>query len=297
MYTLSAIPNYDAFRPSRAYDYNLSDPASYNGTGNVNSVGTFYNAILAPTNGPTWVPSSTVINDYQEYVNSYSDLLADWATTSLDKWTYGYIHWVNSGEGELRTMPTRTVGGRGGYFNFDGVDDALVYSSGIRSFSANTFSWEFWVRPTGTITIVAESTSGLSGTSGQKYLKAAEPNGADTLPGISVGTNGIQIFEYNTGYMPCLASYSGSLSSVNFSHIVLVYNNKQPSIYLNGVLVRTGLTSTFSGSILGLVNNIGSGAYGSFSGDIAFIRGTATAPSAADIYLEFLSRQYRYGLA
>jgi len=50
------------------------------------------------------------------------------------------------------------------------------------------------------------------------------------------------VFEHGNSYLPALLVYPTSLSGWN--HIAVVYTNKQPKLYLNGQLVRTGLTST-----------------------------------------------------
>lgn len=108
----------------------------------------------------------------------------------------------------------------------------------------NNFSISFICKPSTSITIRTESTSGATGTSGQRYItentKAADgqSNGA---PLISVGTNAIQVFDHGDGYMPCLLSYPVEVSSI--INLCVVYSEKKPILYLDGILVRSGLTS------------------------------------------------------
>lgn len=60
--------------------------------------------------------------------------------------------------------------------------------------------------------------------------------------GISVGTNGVSIYEHAGGYMPPLLVWAGTLSG--WTHLAVVYRNRQPFLYINGALVQTGLQST-----------------------------------------------------
>src|SRR4029078_1810271 len=60
--------------------------------------------------------------------------------------------------------------------------------------------------------------------------------------GVSVGTNGISVFEHTHGYLPSPLVYNKELSG--WFHVVVVYINKQPSLYVNGTLVHTGVKST-----------------------------------------------------
>ena len=107
----------------------------------------------------------------------------------------------------------------------------------------NTFTMEFWAYPQKGITLLPQG--GGAGTSGQNY--AIFPNFASvdqTIAGagVSVGTNGICVIEHTDGYMPSLLSYTNPI--IGWVHVAVVYTNKQPSLYLNGVKVKTGATST-----------------------------------------------------
>ncbi|MFQ5433551.1 MAG: DUF2341 domain-containing protein [Anaerolineae bacterium] len=146
--------------------------------------------------------------------------------------------------------------------SFDGVDDKVTVGSVDRP--TNTFTIEAWVYPTATHQIDAESTSSTTGTAGQNYAFGAMHMAADSGAGVSVGTNGISVYEHGNAYMPPLAVYSGTLSGWN--HIAIVYYDKTPSIYLNGTLVRTGLTSPKTNVYAPL--EIGGGTYGYFAGYI-----------------------------
>jgi len=159
------------------------------------------------------------------------------------------------------------------YLTFDGIDDHLS-GSNVSSRAAQSFSVEMWCRPTGTITIDTESNSGTSGISGQRYVVGPTyvdvPVVTDSSVGVSVGTNGIGVYEHGASYLPCLLSYEASISGL--TNIIVVYNNRQPFLYVNGVLVKVGLQSNrdpvfLIGSFIGAYPS-----YGYFQGDIYVVR-------------------------
>ncbi len=163
----------------------------------------------------------------------------------------------------------------GNALDFDGSNDYVNGFAGDLTAITDNFTMEMWVNPTGTITIHPEQNCAgcISGTGAPNQRYAIYPQHGGASPGvagagISVGTNGIQVYEHAGGYMPAMASYSGTISGWN--HIAVVYTAKQPTIYLNGVLVRTGLTS-------GRVNvfpgcHIGGIIYGFYQGQIDDVR-------------------------
>jgi hypothetical protein len=113
----------------------------------------------------------------------------------------------------------------------------------------DNFTIEAWTKPTIAINITSETTSGVTGngtsganSGGQNYLWFPDQKGNNRGIGVSVGTNGIQVYAHGDGNIYALASYSGTLPTV-MNHIVVTVVSKQPKIYLNGQLVRTGLTS------------------------------------------------------
>jgi hypothetical protein len=81
--------------------------------------------------------------------------------------------------------------------------------------------------------------------------------------GVSVGTNGVSVFEHAAGYLPSPLVHSATLD--RWTHLAVVYQDKTPQLYLNGALVRTGLTSAqslvYPSKMLGY-----NAAYGSYAG-------------------------------
>jgi len=151
----------------------------------------------------------------------------------------------NGNTGTLTNGPTWASGKVNGGLSFDGVNDTVSVTSNTSITDiTNNFTLSFWVNPQSTHEIDAEATSGYGGVSGQKYVWG--PNWYDEFSGhagagVSVGTNGVSVYEHAGNYMPPLLVYQASLSG--WTHIAVVYENRQPKLYVNGTLVRTGLTS------------------------------------------------------
>lgn len=148
----------------------------------------------------------------------------------------------------------------------------------------NDFTMAFWVNPAAAHEIDAESTGGNAGFNGQVYaLHPAQGQatwGAGHAgAGVSVGTNGISVYEYAAGHMPALLVWPGAVSG--WTHVAVVFQGRQPRLYVNGSLVRTGLVSATANVHPGLraaggspVNNgaVGGGQRGWFNGGIDEVR-------------------------
>jgi hypothetical protein len=170
----------------------------------------------------------------------------------------------NHGTSYYATTVAGGITGNAGSFNGSYAYAAINYTAGMTP--VDNFTIEAWIKPTTTHPIDTESTSGVVGTNWTKrYLFGADYMGdLDSGAGISAGTNGISVYEHGNAYMPALAVYSGSISSTSWTHIAVVYANKRPSIYVNGVLVRTGLQSPRAHVYAPRM--IGGGPYGYFPG-------------------------------
>ena len=80
---------------------------------------------------------------------------------------------------------------------FDGVDDALNLASVL---AQNDFCIMAVVRPRLAHEVDAEGAGGVGGVSGQHYLFGASHGGdANAGAGVSVGTNGISVYEHGSG--------------------------------------------------------------------------------------------------
>jgi len=169
-------------------------------------------------------------------------------------------------------------------YSFDGVNDGIAFTSnGACVF--NTFTISMWIKPTATHEIDTESngSSDMSGVTGERYL--INPlHGDITFPssgyvglGISVGTNGISVYEHSNSYMPAVLVYSTTIT--DWTHMAIVFKNKQANLYINGVFIKSGQVSTKTTTFLSLHNNLGIGrggytssVYGYYAGSLDEVR-------------------------
>jgi hypothetical protein len=162
--------------------------------------------------------------------------------------------------------------------HFDGIDDNISVSN-FNLTVTNNFTLDFWVNPEKTISIPGESTSGITGASGQSYAlyptliaeHSSLPDAQHSGAGVSIGTNGVCVFEHAGGYLPSLLSWSGTITG--WTRVTVTYVNKKPSLYINGIFVKTGLTSIKqfvhpSTKDIGGANEYPHNGYGPFKGKI-----------------------------
>lgn len=155
------------------------------------------------------------------------------------------------------------------YYHFTGKEKIVIQS--IFPKIKNNFTYEFFVKPSAPITIKKESTTGVAGTLGQKYIIGAENclDAACAGVGLSVGTNGIVVVEHSVNYLPITLSLAVPIN--NWIHIAITYDEKRPKLYINGVLRKVGLVSpkesVYASGIIG-----GLSPYGFFQGYIRQFR-------------------------
>lgn len=158
---------------------------------------------------------------------------------------------------------------------FDGVDDKLKVEINPILSPKNSFTYELWVKPKGSIKISKMENRGISGTRGQRYL--IFPYHGDQLgnnragSGLSVGINGVVLNEHRGNYMPSLLVYEKNIE--DWTHIAVVYTENQASLYINGSFVMRGLKSIIS-DVYFIPTQIGSNSqkYGNFTGMIDELR-------------------------
>jgi len=139
---------------------------------------------------------------------------------------------------------TFTTDSKLGYYagSFDGTDDAAIAWQGseLATTAPNTFTVEFWAKPEATRNTTTQSSSGISGLGGQRYATGPS-HGWDTASGmgVSVGTNGVSVFEHGSNYLPSVLVYDTPISG--WVHVAVVYTDKEPSLYLNGEYIKKGV--------------------------------------------------------
>ncbi|MDB6026395.1 MAG: regulatory domain of in-like proprotein convertase [Verrucomicrobiales bacterium] len=162
----------------------------------------------------------------------------------------------------------QTNNARGLYF--DGTNDYVSTGSGRFLDVSNNFTIEFWALPTAARAETIETNAAISGVGGQRYAIFPELQASGYGAGVSVGTNGVSVFEHASALLTSTLVYTGALSG--WTHVAVVYTNRQPSLYLNGILVRTGVTSA-SPTVRPSANFGESGTgYGPYQGSLKDVR-------------------------
>ncbi|MEK7674817.1 MAG: LamG-like jellyroll fold domain-containing protein [Verrucomicrobiota bacterium] len=153
-------------------------------------------------------------------------------------------------------------------FYFDGFDDWVNNEGGWTSIR-NDFTIAFWSLPTAGRNVTAEGNFSVpDGTHDQRYALWPDWGGDDGLKagvGVSVGTNGVSVFEHAANHMPSLLVHNSSLEG--WTHVVVVLESKQPKLFINGAFAKIGLASSrsfvYPPRVMGSAPN---GDYGTFSG-------------------------------
>lgn len=155
----------------------------------------------------------------------------------------------------------------GAGFSFNGINQSVTNLTPALRTITDSYTIEFWARPTAARSVTVESTSGAAGISGQRYAIFPDNNAtAAAGSGVSVGTNGVSVFEHAPYYLPSLLVYNAPI--LDWTHLAVVYENRQPRLYVNGQWVRTGLTSPRSSSPSTWLGEYGPGGlnYGWYAG-------------------------------
>jgi len=183
----------------------------------------------------------------------------------------------------------------GGNFVFNGTSQAL--NMPVITLATDNFTMEAWCKPSSTITVQAESNnvSNTSGLSGQRYLIHPQNAGTNAGAGLSLGTNAVAVYEHGDLYLTPILVSSTAISSTVFTHITIVYISKQPRLYINGILTRTGLTSLKTAVYL-TMRDIGRGDYGFYGGSLATIRYYNTSLSVDQVLQNYNAQKSRFGL-
>jgi len=267
--------------------------------------------------------STEVLNDYKNLAcgDGHCDASIGENPSSCSKdcktvWYYsfdetsGNITYDTSGNGYNGTNygAVRVSGVKGNAFGFDGVNDYVVQSNATLNLFdiVSNFTMGFWAYPITTITLNAEATSGQQGIAGggQRYALGAAvgdsfwPNANAAGAGVSVGTNGVSVYEHTTNYLPPLLTWSAPMDNLlnKWTHVVVVYKNNKPSLYINGVKVRDGMQSTknvhlgvLKDSTIGASTIAQIGNYGNYWGYLDEIKYYSYSLSDSEVLAEYNS--------
>lgn len=166
-------------------------------------------------------------------------------------------------------------------YRFAGNSSSVIAGSVLAN--TNNFTVDFWARPDTDTTLLPEANFGSPGTSGQRYVTHPEQGSAGHAGmGVSLGRNGIGVFEHAGGYLPSLLTWNSEIT--DWVHVAVGYTNMTPWLYLNGKFVHSGLTSTQT-FVHPSANNFGGSIYGYYSGQVWNYRVWNRALTAAEVAL------------
>jgi Tc toxin complex TcA C-terminal TcB-binding domain/Concanavalin A-like lectin/glucanases superfamily/ABC toxin N-terminal region len=183
-----------------------------------------------------------------------------------------------SGGGSMGTLsgPAWTIGPIGRALAFDGLDDRVVIapSQALKNLT-NTFAIAFWARPASPHEIDPESTRGVAGMSGQRYafgpLQGQVTFGDKHAGiGVSVGTNGISVYEHSADYLPSVLTHEAPLTG--WTHVIVMYEDRKPRLFVNGKLVCARDTQSPMTSVHPCPDGLGGMGYGFFHGQLDDLR-------------------------
>lgn len=184
--------------------------------------------------------------------------------------------------------------------NFSATSHTLV-APWAQSAVANTWTVEMWVRPTSTITLQTQSTTGAAMSTGTNRWGMFPIHGsANAGAGFSVGTNGVCSGEHGDGYAPCLNQTAATLSSTALNHVVLRMTNKQHVIFINNgrnTGETSGRTSIYMPGKVGCDDAaLGGAAVGGNICGVAFYAYALTDAQVANHYTLGLNRRDSLGV-
>lgn len=146
---------------------------------------------------------------------------------------------------------------------FDGVDDLLRLTAVP---ATNDFTIVAVFEPTRSHEVEAPGSSGVGGTQGQAWLFGAAHGGDSGAGlGVSVGTNGVSVYEHGSGYMPAVATLESALGG-GFQLLLAACAQRVPLLSVNGIPAHPGNLSPRNP--VTAPTEIGAGSYGAFAGSL-----------------------------
>jgi hypothetical protein len=135
-----------------------------------------------------------------------------------------------------------------GALSFMAINNSSLINQVFPVTSPNNFTYSFWIEPGNTHALPSEgATNNGSGgiltnecvihpSHGECYGNSSTSAGT----GVFVGKNGVIVAEHSAGFVK--ASLVSSISILGWHHVVVVYMNKVPFLYIDGNFVKAGLS-------------------------------------------------------
>ncbi|MBR4654923.1 MAG: SUMF1/EgtB/PvdO family nonheme iron enzyme [Kiritimatiellae bacterium] len=155
----------------------------------------------------------------------------------------------------------------------------------------DTFTFSCWFKTFETTVLKGETTSGTDYNGKNFLVYPAQPNiylSGYVGVGLKAGSNGLNIYEHGGGYKAAVLKYETAIDASWHHAVVSVSENGAPKLYLDGVFVREGLSSSRTKCIMLSVDSngdysLGKTQYGCFDGSIDDLRIYNRALSAAEV--------------
>src|SRR5919202_4970997 len=151
--------------------------------------------------------------------------------------------------GTLNNGPQWTPRGNDQALSFDGKDDRVDFTAGPRLRDlVNDFTIAFWAFPAAAQedpndpqrqTRTQVSHFAITPVRGSSIYGSDDHVGV----GISVDADGIEVREFGVSFLSVLA-YASQVGLAEWTHVAVVYEDRQPSLYVDGQFVMSGTKST-----------------------------------------------------
>ena len=126
------------------------------------------------------------------------------------------------------------------------VQNTMLKSHAVAEISPGTFTEALWVKPTDDTPLFPETNQGVVGITAARndvifpmHGDTIVPGGGHAGSGLAVGRNGVCVFEHGANYFVPVLVHAAVLT--NWTHVAVVYRQGQPTLYLDGRPVHTGL--------------------------------------------------------
>lgn len=145
----------------------------------------------------------------------------------------------------------------------------------------NTFTYEFWVKAEETQIMDQEQSDGVDGLFGKNYLIGPDfyPEGSAGC-GISIGTNGISVYEHSINHLPARLVCSYDFSE--WQHVAVVSDNKTLRLFINGQFIKEEGAPCAVEYLLPSLS-LGGHVYGTFKGQVREFRLWSTVRTEEEI--------------
>lgn len=121
------------------------------------------------------------------------------------------------------------------------------FAANAAPITPNNFTFAAWVKPDAATELAGASNQGAAALGWKRNDLLIAPHGSLFAPsghagcGLAVGTNGVSVLEHAANYFATPLVHVTPLQ--DWKHVAVVYRSGQPTLYLNGISVCTGLRS------------------------------------------------------